>query len=206
MAASTSRVAAHARAAARQLLAASDVPPAWGRQTSQCKHACGSRHARRDNRDQMTQSYVVTGAARGIGRAISERLSDAGHVVAIDRDPEALAWTCEHPRVTGVPSDAGSEADAARAADVAEHEGRLVGWVNNAAVFRDLAVHDAPAADVLELSALNLGLAVTGCAIAVPAFSRAIPPARSSTCPLTRPSGPCAARCPTRPPRPRSRV
>jgi NAD(P)-dependent dehydrogenase (short-subunit alcohol dehydrogenase family) len=73
----------------------------------------------------MTQSCVITGAARGIGRAISERLTDAGHVVAIDRDQRALAWIGEHPRVTGVPGDAGSEADAARAADIAEHRWRV---------------------------------------------------------------------------------
>ena len=118
----------------------------------------------------MTQSYVVTGAARGIGRAISERLTDAGHVVAIDRDQQALAWTGEHPRVTGVPGDAGSEADAARAADVAERNGRLVGWVNNAAVFRDASAHEVSPSELLQLITLNLGLAVTGCAIAVRRF------------------------------------
>jgi NAD(P)-dependent dehydrogenase (short-subunit alcohol dehydrogenase family) len=42
--------------------------------------------------------------------------------------------------------------------------------VNNAAVFRDASLHDAPARDVLELIALNLGLAVTGCATAVRRF------------------------------------
>jgi NAD(P)-dependent dehydrogenase (short-subunit alcohol dehydrogenase family) len=118
----------------------------------------------------VTQSYVVTGAARGIGRAISERLSDAGHVVAIDRDQQSLAWTGEHPRVTGVPGDAGSTADAARAADIAEHNGRLVDWVNNAAVFRDASAHEVSPSELIELITLNLGLAVTGCAIAVRRF------------------------------------
>jgi NAD(P)-dependent dehydrogenase (short-subunit alcohol dehydrogenase family) len=116
------------------------------------------------------QSYVVTGAARGIGRAISERLTDAGHVVAIDRDQDALAWTYEHSRVTGVVGDAGSEDVAARAANVAEHNGTLVGWVNNAAVFRDASVHQVSPGVLLDLIALNLGLAVTGCAIAVRRF------------------------------------
>ena len=46
----------------------------------------------------------------------------------------------------------------------------LAGWVNNAAVFRDLALHEAPPRDVLDLVALNLGLAVTGCATAVRSF------------------------------------
>jgi len=37
-------------------------------------------------------SYVVTGAARGVGRAIAERLGRDGHVVLLDRDADALAW------------------------------------------------------------------------------------------------------------------
>jgi NAD(P)-dependent dehydrogenase (short-subunit alcohol dehydrogenase family) len=35
----------------------------------------------------MTLSYVVTGGARGIGRAIVERLARDAHVVAVDYDP-----------------------------------------------------------------------------------------------------------------------
>jgi NAD(P)-dependent dehydrogenase (short-subunit alcohol dehydrogenase family) len=66
--------------------------------------------------------------------------------------------------------DAGDEAVAERAADAAERAGPLAGWVNNAAVFRDASLHDTPAADVLDLIALNLGLAVTGCATAVRRF------------------------------------
>ena len=46
----------------------------------------------------------------------------------------------------------------------------LAGWVNNAAVFRDAALHEAGPAAVLELIDLNLGMAVTGCAVAVRSF------------------------------------
>jgi NAD(P)-dependent dehydrogenase (short-subunit alcohol dehydrogenase family) len=118
----------------------------------------------------MMRSYVVTGAARGIGRAIAARLAAEGHVVVLDVDAGALAWTHEHPRIAAVTGDAGDEAVTARAADVAEAAAPLTGWVNNAAVFRDASLHDVPAAELLELITLNLGLAVTGCATAVRRF------------------------------------
>ncbi len=48
--------------------------------------------------------------------------------------------------------------------------GPLSGWVNNAAVFRDASLHAAPTREVLDLVALNVGLAVVGCATAVRRF------------------------------------
>jgi NAD(P)-dependent dehydrogenase (short-subunit alcohol dehydrogenase family) len=50
-----------------------------------------------------------------------------------------------------------------------EAHGPLVGWVNNAAVFRDADLADDPAL-VLELVATNLAPAVVGCSVAVAAF------------------------------------
>jgi NAD(P)-dependent dehydrogenase (short-subunit alcohol dehydrogenase family) len=113
------------------------------------------------------KSYVVTGGARGIGRAIVERLANGGYVVAVDLNADALDWTHEQDQVAAVAGDAGDESVAARAADAAEQAAPLAGWVNNAAVFRDASLHSAPAGEVLELIMLNLGLAVTGCAVAV---------------------------------------
>jgi NAD(P)-dependent dehydrogenase (short-subunit alcohol dehydrogenase family) len=115
-------------------------------------------------------SYVVTGGARGIGRAIAARLAADGHVVVVDMDADALAWTREHPQVTAVAGDASDEAVTDRAADAAEAVAPLAGWVNNAAVFRDATLHAVPAAELLELIVLNLVLAVTGCATAVRRF------------------------------------
>src|SRR5687767_12973949 len=101
----------------------------------------------------MDRSYVVTGAGGGVGRALVDRLAADGAVVLIDVDESALAWTGSHSRaarITTVVGDAGDERVTALAADRAEEMARLAGWVNNAAIFRDAAVHSAPASEVLE--------------------------------------------------------
>jgi NAD(P)-dependent dehydrogenase (short-subunit alcohol dehydrogenase family) len=120
------------------------------------------------------RSYVVTGGGRGVGRALVERLlGDGGCVVAIELDPDALAWTGGHPagsRVIAVAGDAADEAVTERAADLAEAAAPLAGWVNNAAVFRDASIHSDPPAAVLELIGLNLAPAVVGCATAIRRF------------------------------------
>jgi NAD(P)-dependent dehydrogenase (short-subunit alcohol dehydrogenase family) len=118
----------------------------------------------------MMHSFVVTGGAGGIGRAIAARLGAEGHVVVVDVEAETLAWTRAHPQIAGVAGDAGDEGVAASAADAAEAAAPLAGWVNNAAVFRDASIHDVPATELLELITLNLALTVTGCATAVRRF------------------------------------
>jgi NAD(P)-dependent dehydrogenase (short-subunit alcohol dehydrogenase family) len=114
----------------------------------------------------MTRSHVVTGGGRGVGRAVVDRLlADRAAVVVIERDE------CELP--TGVPvviGDASDEAVAERAADLAEAEGTLAGWVNNAAVFRDASLHADSARTVLDLVAANLDLAIVGCGVAIRRF------------------------------------
>ncbi len=118
----------------------------------------------------MERAYVVTGAGRGVGRAIAERLARRGHVVVVDRDAGALGWATAAAGVEGFAGDALDEQVLGEATDRAAAAGTLVGWVNNAAVFDDAALHDTPVADVLALITANLGLAVAGSATAVRRF------------------------------------
>ncbi|MEU4620855.1 SDR family oxidoreductase [Actinoplanes sp. NPDC023801] len=115
----------------------------------------------------MRPSFVVTGGAQGVGRAITERLTGSGHVVVLDV-ADHLAW--RHDQVTLVSGDAADPETARRAAEAAEHRGPLTGWVNNAATFRDANLDGDPAAHILDLITANLALAVTGCHTAVNHF------------------------------------
>ena len=117
----------------------------------------------------MGASYVVTGGGRGIGRAIVERLrADGGTVVVVELDHAAVDWTREHPDVIPVVGDAAAQDVAERAADLARQAGTLTGWVNNAAVFRD--VPSPSPREVLDLVALNFDPAVVGSLTAVRRF------------------------------------
>jgi NAD(P)-dependent dehydrogenase (short-subunit alcohol dehydrogenase family) len=120
------------------------------------------------------RSHVVTGGARGVGRAVVDRLlADGDAVVAIDLDGEGLAGLAGHAasgRARLVAGDAADPAVAKHAADLAEAVAPLAGWVNNAAVFRDASLHTTEPTTVLDLVRLNLAPAVVGCATAVRRF------------------------------------
>lgn len=112
----------------------------------------------------MLGSVVVTGAARGVGRAIAELLRDEGWAVVV------LDVAGSPPERCGfVAGDAADPTTVAAAAAEAERAAPLRGWVNNAAVFADAFLHeDAPG--VLESIASNLLPAVVGSAEAVRRF------------------------------------
>lgn len=105
-----------------------------------------------------------------MGRAVSQRLAQAGPVVVLDVAGE-LSWS--QPGVQLVSGDAGDPAAAQLAASTAERLAPLAGWVNDAAVFRDATLTSASAEQVMALVAANLAMAVTGCHVAVNHFLRA---------------------------------
>ena len=115
---------------------------------------------------------MVTGGARGVGAAIATRLLAEGAVVVVDlveadaaAGPDGVAG-----EITTVVGDAADDAVLSRAVDAAAARGTLSGWVNNAAVFRDAALHERPSAEIVDLIAQNLALAVAGAGAAVRRF------------------------------------
>jgi 3-oxoacyl-[acyl-carrier protein] reductase len=113
---------------------------------------------------------IVTGASRGIGRAIAERIAKDGRlVVGVARSADNLAETGAAIQAAGGRFEArgcdvgDATALAAMVEDVAEKHGRLDILVNNAGITRDgliLRMSDADFDDVLRV---NLRSAFVAC-------------------------------------------
>lgn len=122
--------------------------------------------------------HVVTGAGRGVGRAIAERLAGEGDavVVLVDVDEAVLGWATQHAAAASFRTVVGDAADprtTAATVAVAREAGRLVGWVNNAAVFRDADLPGTARDVVLGLVDANVAPVVAGSAAAIGEFLRA---------------------------------
>lgn len=117
------------------------------------------------------RSYLVTGAARGIGRATAEVLITHGATVAIaDIDQNAITAAATEVGATPIVLDVASRTSWEKALDVIEGEvgSHLDGLVNNAGITRDkslLKMDDAMWATVLDT---HLRGAWLGCQILQP--------------------------------------
>lgn len=118
----------------------------------------------------MTPAAVVTGAAKGIGLAIAERLLDRGaRVVALDRDGDVLQQAAARLGDAYRPliGDVGEWEDHERAAAAAEEAGELCWWVNNAGIDWVSAAHEATPEHIQAGLRVLLNGAVYGGAVAV---------------------------------------
>ncbi|MDO9457264.1 SDR family oxidoreductase [Nocardioides sp.] len=105
-------------------------------------------------------SAVVTGAARGIGRAVAERLVAAGHrVVVTDVDAGAVATTAAEIGATGIAQDVRDPASHRTVAEAASGLAPLGVWVNNAGVGWDgdlVALSDEQVRGLVEINLLGV--------------------------------------------------
>jgi NAD(P)-dependent dehydrogenase (short-subunit alcohol dehydrogenase family) len=119
-----------------------------------------------------TPSAVVTGAARGIGRAIAARLVADGYAVVVaDVDGAAARRTAtEIGAVAGVVQDVRDEAAHHSVAAEALAHGPLGVWVNNAGVGFDGALAEQSSEQVSALVDINLTGVLWGCRAAIAAM------------------------------------
>jgi NAD(P)-dependent dehydrogenase (short-subunit alcohol dehydrogenase family) len=116
------------------------------------------------------ESAVVTGGARGLGRAIAGRLAERGLAVLVTDIDGALAEQAAHEIGRGATASQLDVRDASAlrsAAAEATKRGRLAVWVNNAGVVRAEPVTEHADEDVDLLVATNLLGVVNGSRAAI---------------------------------------
>jgi NAD(P)-dependent dehydrogenase (short-subunit alcohol dehydrogenase family) len=107
---------------------------------------------------------VVTGAGRGIGRAVARRLAATHVVLAVARTASELAETADgRSGIHTMSLDIGSQDAALRVAAAAVEHGRLSVWINNAAMVEPRAFHQITDAEWRRVLAVNLDAVFAGC-------------------------------------------
>jgi 3-oxoacyl-[acyl-carrier protein] reductase len=120
---------------------------------------------------------IVTGAGRGIGRAIALRLAQAGaHIVIAEYAAEQATAVAHEVRELGgqalaVPTDVTQESSvAAMLAQTLEHFGTVDLLVANAGIQRRYFVHELPAAEFSAMLSVNLLGVFHSCKAVLPTF------------------------------------
>lgn len=105
------------------------------------------------------RTVLVTGAARGVGRAIAEHFHAAGATVyIIDNDAAAVTETAAQTGTTGLVADVSNTAEVAEVvARVITDTGRVDVLVNNAGILRDGMVWKLTDEDYEEVMAVHAG-------------------------------------------------
>lgn len=105
------------------------------------------------------RTVLVTGAARGVGRAVAEHFHAAGATVyIIDNDAAAVADTAAQTGTTGLVADVSSTGQVADiVARVIADTGRVDVLVNNAGILRDGMVWKLTDEDYEEVMAVHAG-------------------------------------------------
>ena len=101
---------------------------------------------------------IVTGAARGIGRAIAEQLAASDwHVVCADNDPQGNAETAERVGGDAITCDVGNEADISHLIELTvRRRERLDAIVSNAAINQVASLGEWTLAQWNRIIAVNL--------------------------------------------------
>jgi NAD(P)-dependent dehydrogenase (short-subunit alcohol dehydrogenase family) len=140
----------------------------------------------------MSGVVVVTGAAKGIGRAICERLGEEGQpVVAVDIDEAGLAEAAASLGSGYIPvaGDIALWSTHERAIEAARDAGELTGWVNNAGIDAVGAAHEVDEQSLRRaLDVLQLG-PMFGCTLAL---REMLPRRRGSIVNISSIQGVCA--------------
>ncbi len=105
---------------------------------------------------------IVTGAARGIGRAVADRLSLDGKVLYVDLDPSVT-------ELGGIVADVTDPGDRARILEAVD--GEITVLVNNAGITRDARIVKMTEENFLAVINVNLGAAYELTMAAVPRFA-----------------------------------
>jgi NAD(P)-dependent dehydrogenase (short-subunit alcohol dehydrogenase family) len=100
------------------------------------------------------RTAVVTGAARGLGRAISERLiADGFAVLAVDSDHDETARMADEVGAVAVPMDV---TDSSAVEDLVAKLDRCDALVNNAAIWRYTPLTQTSMADASRVFSVNV--------------------------------------------------
>ncbi|MET0240890.1 MAG: SDR family oxidoreductase [Sphingobium sp.] len=124
----------------------------------------------------MSKSIVITGAGKGLGRAIARRLAADGEtLILLGRTLSKVEAVAEElgNGAYAVECDVSSPASVRAAfATIAQRQPTIDVLINNAAVYQPFAIHEVPDDEVLASMTTNMGGPIYMCRSAIPMLRR----------------------------------